>query len=49
MSINQAIKQFQLKKVLALLIFICIIDFVEMRKEFYHEQRRISTRNFKKS
>ena len=37
------------KKVLALLIFICIIVFVEMRKEFYHEQRRISTRNFKKS
>lgn len=35
------------KKRLALLFGVCIIEFVNRRKEFLNEQRRISTRNFK--
>ena len=34
------------KKVLAFLNGVCIMEFVNRRKEFYNEQRRISTRNF---
>ena len=49
MAITLKKQCFREKKVLALFIFISIIEVVEMRKEFYHEQRRISTRNFKKS
>ena len=36
------------KKMLALSTGVCIIEFVNRRKEFLNEQRRISTRNFKK-
>ena len=34
------------KKMLAFSYVVGIIEFVNIRKEFYNEQRRISTRNF---
>ena len=40
---------FFLKKWLAIFSMIGIIGFVDIRKEFYDEQRRISSRDFKKS